>query len=290
MTSSTTSSSLMTSSTTSSSLMTSFLAGAISGTCSTLLLQPFDLVKTRLQQSKDPRLFTEVVSVLKDGGVRGLWVGVTPSLGRTVPGVGIYFTVFHLLAGNRILNWSDALLVGATSRVTAGGLLIPITVVKTRWEAKGSSYKGLYQALVSITHTEGWRGLGAGLVPTLLRDAPYSALYLMIYSRLKSSIAPRDSAVQMDHVMAALLAGLLATTLVQPADVIKTRMQLSPSSPGLLAATLAIYRNRGFPGFLVGLVPRAVRKSLMSCLSWTVYEGATFKKLTGQTGQGNNRS
>ena len=35
-----------------SSLGKAFIAGALSGTCSTLLFQPFDLVKTRLQVDK----------------------------------------------------------------------------------------------------------------------------------------------------------------------------------------------------------------------------------------------
>lgn len=270
------------SSSTPASLMTSFFAGSLSGTCSTLLLQPLDLVKTRLQQSKNPRIIEEVRVIVRENGVWGLWKGVTPSLWRTVPGVGLYFTVYHFLADQRTLNWNEAALIGATSRIAAGCLLLPVTVVKTRWEAKGSSYRSLFQALGAITRTEGLRGLVAGLVPTLLRDAPYSSLYLMTYSRLKSSISSRDSAVQLDHVIAALLAGFLATTVVQPADVIKTRMQLAHSPSRLIGTVLAIRREKGTKGFFVGLWPRVIRKSLMSCLAWTVYEGATFKRLTGK--------
>ena len=36
-----------------------------------------------------------VAEVVREERVRGLWRGVTPSVVRTVPGVGLYFSVLH---------------------------------------------------------------------------------------------------------------------------------------------------------------------------------------------------
>ena len=81
------------------------VAGCASAGLTTLLLQPLDLVKTRLQEDRGARVATVVRAIVAEGGVRALWTGVTPSLWRTVPGVGLYFWLYHQLAGGRGASW-----------------------------------------------------------------------------------------------------------------------------------------------------------------------------------------
>ena len=78
---------------------------------------------------------------------------------------------------------------------------------------------GTLAALLSIRRAEGRQGLLTGLLPTLVRDAPYSALYLLFYSRLCEFTA-------LPHFLCGLMAGAAATTAVQPADRVKTELQL----------------------------------------------------------------
>ena len=60
-------------------VMKAFLAGSLSGTCSTLLFQPLDLIKTRLQQQSEPGRRLSMVRmmgrVVAQDSLAGLWRG-----------------------------------------------------------------------------------------------------------------------------------------------------------------------------------------------------------------------
>ena len=140
----------------------------------------------------------------------------------------IFFFFGCQAAGGKSLATSEALVVGGLTRIAAGTLLIPVTVVKTRWEARGADrQEGLANALRGLAKGEGLKGLAAGLVPTLLRDAPYSGLYLASFTTLRNLLPDQESAVQGDRVAAALLAGLAATTMVGRTQTILSRAATS---------------------------------------------------------------
>lgn len=72
-----------------------FLCGSISGTCSTLLFQPLDLLKTRLQtlQPSDlgPRrvgMLAVFLKVVRTESLLGLWKGMSPAFGPKDPTCG----------------------------------------------------------------------------------------------------------------------------------------------------------------------------------------------------------
>lgn len=153
--------------------------GAASGFASCVLLQPFDLLKTRLQQldhrtptasesikyqSRTQKLIGITKDIINTKGYQGLWRGTTPTVIRNVPGVALYFySVSHLrhvasqrqipfisvaastkdgAAGSSTLaklSTTGNLLTGAVARVTVGFILSPVTVVKARFESSNFS-------------------------------------------------------------------------------------------------------------------------------------------------------
>jgi len=171
--------------------------------------------------------------------------------------------------------------------------LIPVTVIKTRFESGIYTYNGVIQALGNLHKTEGLRGLTSGLFPTLLRDVPYSGLYLMFYSQLKSNAKlilnqteskefqnkdqketknKKTTSSSLVNFGASIVAGILASLVTHPFDVIKTKVQVSkpPLKSGFVF--MEIVKTDGFRGLFIGLLPRLLRRSLMTALSWTLYE------------------
>lgn len=257
-------------------ILKSFLAGSFSGTFSTILFQPLDLVKTRLQSrvnapvgsSKNGMLGT-VAHIIQKDNIFALWKGMTPSITRVIPGVGLYFSTLHWLKHafnlEEPLTALQAISLGITARSMSGALLIPITVVKTRFESDVYKYNSISQALKLIYKQEGVRGLSSGLVPTLLRDAPYSGLYLMFYTQLKNAAntgVTNNSSVPV-HFGCGIMAGILASIVTQPPDVVKTKMQLYPNEfNSIYHAMVFVYKKYGVLGYFKGIVPRMLRRTL----------------------------
>ncbi|XP_059427621.1 mitochondrial glycine transporter B isoform X1 [Carassius carassius] len=265
-----------------------FMCGSLSGTCSTLLFQPLDLVKTRLQTLHNnmhpgaPKvgMITVFFNVIRTEKLLGLWKGVSPSFMRCIPGVGIYFSTFYSLKQHffqdRSPSAGEAVLLGAGARCVAGVAMLPITVIKTRFESGRYNYLSVAGALKSVFQNEGPGALYSGLTATLLRDAPFSGIYVMFYSQAKKALPEEISSssfVPLVNFGCGVVAGILASLATQPADVIKTHMQVSPALyPKTSDAVRHVYAKHGLSGFFRGAVPRSLRRTLMAAMAWTVYE------------------
>lgn len=260
------------------SLAGAFFAGAASGCCSTILFQPFDVVKTRQQEclatgAKRRTMLYTFTSLGKKEGLLSLWSGFVPSLWRCVPGVALYFTSLEAMKSlvinkqNQTLGPVQALLLGGVSRTISGTLLMPFTVIKTRFESGSFNYKSVLHAFSVIYRTEGIRGLTSGITATLARDVPFSAIYYATYSHLKQFQAESVGT----SFSCGIISGIFASVVTHPADVVKTSLQLFPSHYRHDALRL-IFKKQGFSGFFVGLLPRLFRRTLIATLSWTVYD------------------
>lgn len=297
-----------------------FLAGLGSGVSSAILLQPADLLKTRVQQSGATTLSQTLQSILSGPHpITSLWRGTVPSALRTGFGSALYFSTLSSLrqvfantnanttskdavknsnqTGNRRstvlpkLNNTQNLLTGATARVLAGFILMPMTVIKVRYESSYYAYKSLGGAASSIFKTEGFRGFFTGFGATAIRDAPYAGLYVVFYeagktwlnrafpNSTKSATNNSSGGTSMIisgttiNALSGVLAASTATAITNPFDAVKTRLQLMPAKYGnMLRATGLMMREDGMKAFFDGLAIRMARKAVSSALAWSVYE------------------
>ena len=274
------------------------------------------MLKTRVQQSGSASLVQSFKHIVKGpNSLRQLWRGTLPSIIRTGFGSALYFTTLNTLRQNvarsKILTSSGTVSVlrgdatysssslpqlsnlanlttGAIARASAGLIMMPITVIKVRYESNLYSYKSIWNAGAAIFNTEGVRGFFSGFGATALRDAPYAGLYVLFYEQSKRrlsrlhDVAPLDGIVPAKMASSAsasinfgsgVLAAGLATAITNPFDAVKTRLQLMPEKYGnLVKASQQMVREDGFRSFFDGLGLRIGRKAISSAMAWTLYE------------------
>lgn len=210
-----------------------------------------------------------------------------PKLKSSTP--GMYFSLLNSISSawsnpagsgkqEERLSGPKAFAAGFTARTVASVTLLPLTVVKTRFEAGQNQHGGTLRTLAWIAREEGVHGLCRGLVPTVLRDAPFSGMYYVSYTRLKAFLRDEErlDAIpsQAKNFGAGIVAGALASLMTNPFDVVRTRLQLAPEmQKGSMTLAVSIAEKEGWRAlWLRGLGPRVYKKSLAAAISWTVYE------------------
>jgi len=266
--------------------------GSIAGGMAAFIVQPMDVIKTRLQQlNKNPK-YTGVgatfKTIIREEGIPALWKGSMPTIYRVLPGAGMHFLFLNKITNlfqseqGKNLTPLQNFLAASMSRSLTTTILCPITVVKTRFEVASTGaynipkYTSTWNALVTIAKNEGLAGMYSGLIATLIRDVPYAGMSYLFYEQGKLYIQKNTSLplpTMVVNATAAGLAGGLATVLTHPSDVIKTRMQMPGRTyPGVFAAVIAIYKKEGVHGFFKGIVPRTTRRILVMSFTWVLYE------------------
>lgn len=269
-----------------------------------IILQPLDLLKTRVQQSGQPSLYNSWLELRQSPNqLRSLWRGTLPSALRTGFGSALYFSTLNSIreyaakaspgaTGPGGMTSSTALpklsnmgnlMSGAAARTFAGFVLMPLTVIKVRFESNLYSYPSMFSAIKDIQRREGFRGFFSGFGATAIRDAPYAGLYVLFYEMLKSNLgalAHKADGTVMGTPLAssinfgsAILAGAACSAVSNPFDAVKTRIQLQPSRyRNMWQAWYKMITEDGFRSLWSGLGLRMGRKALSSALAWTLYE------------------
>lgn len=239
------------------------LGSALSGMLARIPCHPLDTLKTRIQASTKSLLdgspgsrqsfFSLMYRTVQQEGFRGLYRGFPIAFLGSAPGACLYFSAYEvsklgLYEQTRLPLSLQHFTAGMIAEAVACVFFVPIDVIKERLQIQvsaGSSnlyYKNTFDALRKISRSEGIRGLYKGYFATLASFGPFSALYFMIYEKLKSmskSITHTSSEDLLPlhwQVLSASGAGAFASFVTNPLDLVKLRLQVQR---GELAAGLS---------------------------------------------------
>lgn len=282
------------------------IAGFTAGTVSTIVLHPLDLVKVRFQLDRSPNFNsknltksfvdskpTTTISALRSiyktqGGVQGLYRGITPAFIGSSLSWGLYFwlyahtkTIIYQRFHNEPnsspkLNAFEHLLASSI----AGGLTTivanPCFVVKTRFcgslKSDSTSYKNTFDAFSSIIRNEGFFGLYRGIVPALF-GVSHGAVQFMAYEELKRSNYFKEGGT-INYLAMASISKIFATLVTYPYQVIKSRIQISKDLT-IRTEVRNMWIKEGILGFYKGIGPNIIRVLPGSCITFGVYEFMT---------------
>ncbi|XP_037125918.1 brain mitochondrial carrier protein 1 isoform X3 [Syngnathus acus] len=154
------------------------------------------------------------------------------------------------------LNWKP-FIYGGMASIVAEFSTFPIDLTKTRLQVQGQSqytevrYRGMFHALFRIGKEEGVRALYSGISPALLRQASYGTIKIGTYNSLKRLFVshPEDETMVI-NVFCGVVAGVLSSSLANPTDVLKIRMQAQGSllQGSMMSNFINIYQTEGTRG------------------------------------------
>ncbi|XP_078076592.1 mitochondrial glutamate carrier 1 isoform X3 [Mustelus asterias] len=135
------------------------------------------------------------------------------------------------------------------------------------------------QITKELLRSKGIAGLYKGLGATLLRDVPFSIVYFPLFANL-NKLGQKSSGEKAPFYVSfasGCIAGSTAAIVVNPCDVIKTRLQSlqrgihEDSYSGIVDCTRKIWRNEGAKAFLKGAYCRALVIAPLFGIAQVVY-------------------
>ncbi|XP_029648752.1 mitochondrial 2-oxodicarboxylate carrier-like isoform X1 [Octopus sinensis] len=178
------------------------LAGLFSGLTEAVIINPFEVVKVKLQAERDnikgqKSTVATAREIFKEHGFgrKGLNKGLTSTLGRHGIFNMIYFSLYHNVKNtfpeteDKVLDFLKKFTVGFISGVLGSCTNIPFDVAKSRIQGPQPvpgeiKYQKCFQSIHLIYKEEGFFALYKGLVPKVLRLGPGAAIMMIVYEHV----------------------------------------------------------------------------------------------------------
>ncbi|KAL2265723.1 hypothetical protein VTJ83DRAFT_6823 [Remersonia thermophila] len=221
------------------------------------------------------------VHVVKHNGLRGLYSGLSASLLRQITYSTTRFGIYEELKSRFAPRHIDPatgkpqapsmgvlILMASVSGLVGGVAGNAADVINVRMQhdaslppAQRRNYAHALDGLARMVREEGPASLFRGVGPNSGRAIAMTASQLASYDVFKRTLLQltplHDNMVT--HFAASFLAGVVAATVTNPIDVIKTRVMSSSGNQGVLGVLREVYAKEGKKWMFKGWVPSFLR-------------------------------
>ncbi|CAL9733845.1 mitochondrial dicarboxylate transporter [Monosporozyma servazzii] len=219
--------------------------GGAAGIFASVCTHPLDLAKVRLQAASLPKptLLKMLLNIVQNEGILGLYSGLSAAILRQCTYTTVRFGIYDLLKEkiipqNQLTNMAYLLpssMVSGAIGGLAGNFADVVNIRMQNDSALKSSlrrnYQNAFDGVWKIYKNEGGiKTLLTGWKPNMVRGVLMTASQVVTYDIFKNYLVTEfqfNPSHNSTHFSASLLAGLVATTICSPADVIKTRIMNS---------------------------------------------------------------
>ncbi|XP_051998413.1 solute carrier family 25 member 44-like [Xyrauchen texanus] len=265
---------------------------------------PATLIRTRLQVQKGKSLYAGTydafLKILRAEGLRGLYRGFMVNTFTLVSGQA-YITTYELVR-KYVSNYSKdntlkSIVAGGSASLVAQSITVPIDVISQQLMMQGQgehlsrfktssgarhplSFGQSRDIIAQIFAADGIRGFYRGYVASLLTYIPNSAVwwpFYHFYAEQLSKMAPSDCPHLVLQAVAGPLAAATASTVTNPMDVVRARVQVEGRS-SIFETFNQLIREEGFWGMTKGLSARIISSTPTAIVMVVGYE--TLKKLS----------
>ncbi|XP_016948865.1 mitochondrial 2-oxodicarboxylate carrier [Drosophila biarmipes] len=277
------------------------LAGGSAGFLEVCIMQPLDVVKTRIQIQATPAasasalgelhytgVFDCFAKMYRHEGLTSYWKGIMPPILAETPKRAIKFLVFEQTKplfqfGSPTPTPLTFSLAGLTAGTLEAIAVNPFEVVKVAQQAdRQKKMLSTFAVAKGIIKQDGlgFRGLNKGVTATMGRNGVFNMVYFGFYHSVKN-VVPEYKEQHLEFlrkVAIGFTAGTLACFVNIPFDVAKSRIQGPQPVPGqikyrgTLSSMGIVYREEGFRALYKGLVPKIMRLGPGGAILLLVFE------------------
>ena len=188
-------------------LLTDLAIGMTAGGLGALVGTPADVVLVRMtmdgslpvdQRRNYSGVFNAFSRIHKEGGVRKLWKGATPTVARAMVLNAAQLTTynqakFKILESGLVRDGIPCyLLASMCSGLVCSASVMPLDMAKTRLQSMKTvngvpQYKGIADVIVNVVRKEGPFALYKGFTPCYMRLGPHTVLTMTILEELNKA-------------------------------------------------------------------------------------------------------
>lgn len=191
--------------------VTHFICGGLAGCCSSVIVQPIDVLRTRLVAQGEPKVYNSLYQAVRamhhENGLRTFYKGLVPTMMEIFPQTGMHFAFYTRLQ----MFWKDyinslvdsdvtateSLFCGAMSGILSKIIIHPLDVVKKRLQIDGFAFRegsvvpahhttqsgGMLNCIKNIARNEGILGFYKGLKVNIIKGASSVGVSFMAYEQ-----------------------------------------------------------------------------------------------------------